>query len=62
MSCLFRGRPSPRRKYWEIRLIDQGISADDVRQIESYWKHELDKFQPNGLNEREVALFQLNFS
>ena len=42
---------------WEVRLIDQGVSVDDVRRRESYWQHELDTFQPNGLNEREVALF-----
>ena len=41
----------------EIRLIDQGVSVDDVIQRESYWQHELDTFRPNGLNEREVALF-----
>ena len=32
-------------------------SVDDVRRRESFWQHELDTFQPNGLNEREVALF-----
>ena len=42
---------------WEVRLIDQGVSVDDVRRRESYWQHELDTFQPNGLNDREVALF-----
>ena len=42
---------------WEVRLIDQGFSVDDVRRGESYWQHELDTFQPNGLNEREVPLF-----
>ena len=42
---------------WEVRLIDRGFSVDDVRRRESYWQHELDKFQPNGLNEREVSLF-----
>ena len=42
---------------WEVRLIDQGVSVDDVRWRESYWQHELDTFQPNGLNEPEVALF-----
>ena len=42
---------------WEVRLIDQGVSVDDVRRRESYWQHELDTFQPNGLNQREVALF-----
>ena len=34
-----------------------GVSVDDVRRRESYWQHELDTFQPNGLNEREVPLF-----
>ena len=47
---------------WEVILIDQGVSVDDVRRRESYWQHKLDAFQPNGLNEREVALFQINFS
>ena len=42
---------------WEVRLIDQGVRVDDVRRRESYWEHELDTFQSNGLNEREVALF-----
>ena len=42
---------------WEVRLIDQGVNVNDVRWRESYWQHELDTFQPNGLNEREVALF-----
>ena len=42
---------------WEVRLIDQGFSVDDVRRRESYWQHELDTFQPNGLNEREVPPF-----
>ena len=42
---------------WEVRLIDQGVSVDDVRQRESYWQHKLDTFQSNGLNEREVGLF-----
>ena len=43
------------------KLIDQGVSVDDDRRRESYWQNELDKFQPNGLNEREMALFKLNF-
>ena len=46
---------------WEsdgkVRLIDQGFSVDDVRRRESYWQHEVDTFQPNGLNEHEVPLF-----
>ena len=32
---------------WEVRLIDQGFSVDDVRWRESYWYYELDTFQPN---------------
>ena len=42
---------------WEVKLIDEGVSVNDVRQRESYWYYELDTFHPNGLNEREVALF-----
>ena len=42
---------------WEVRLIDQAENVDDLRRRESFWQHELDTFQPNGLNEREVALF-----
>ena len=42
---------------WEVKLIDQRVSVDDVRLRECYWQHELDTFQPNGPNEREVALF-----
>ena len=42
---------------WEVRLIDQSDSTEDLRKRESFWQHELDTFQPNGLNEREVALF-----
>ena len=32
-------------------------STEDLRKRESLWQHELDTFQPNGLNEHEVALF-----
>ena len=42
---------------WEVRLIDQSHSTEHLRKRESFWQHELDTFQPNGLNEREVALF-----
>ena len=52
MEGLHRGESD-----WEVRLIDQGVSVDDVRQRESYWQHKLDTFQSNGLNEREVGLF-----
>ena len=39
---------------WEITLIDQVESVDDLRRRESFWEYEIDTFQPNGLN---VALF-----
>ena len=42
---------------WEITLIDQTESVDNLRRRESFWQYELDTFQPNGLNERDVALF-----
>ena len=42
---------------WEVRLIDQSDSTEDLRKRESFSQHELDTFQPNGLNEREVTLF-----
>ena len=42
---------------WEIPLIDQAESVDDLSKRESFWQYELDNFQPNGLNERDVALF-----
>ena len=37
---------------WEVRLIDQSDSTEDLRLRESFWQ-----FHPNGLNEHEVALF-----
>ena len=42
---------------WEVRLIEQIDNVEDLRKRESFWQHELETFQPNGLNEREVALF-----
>ena len=42
---------------WEVRLIDKSDSTEDVRKRESFWQHELETFQPIGLNEREVTLF-----
>ena len=42
---------------WEITLIDQTDSVDDLKRRESFWQDELDTFQPNGLNERDVTLF-----
>ena len=32
-------------------------NVEDLRKRESFWQPELETFQPNGLNEREVALF-----
>ena len=42
---------------WEISLINQTDHVDDLRRRESFWLYELDTFEPNGLNERDVALF-----
>ena len=42
---------------WEVTLIDQRESVDDLRRRESSWQHELDIIQPNELNERDVTLF-----
>ena len=42
---------------WEITLIDQAESVDDLRRTESFWQFEFDTFQPNGLNELDLALF-----
>ena len=43
---------------WKVRLIDQTDNVEDHRKRESFWQHELDTFQPNGLNEtRSVSFF-----
>ena len=42
---------------WEVRLIDKTDNVEDLRKRESFWQYELETFQPNSLNEREVALF-----
>ena len=42
---------------WEITLIDQTDSGDDLRRRVSFWQYELAIFQPNVLNERDVTLF-----
>ena len=47
---------------WEVRLTDQTDDVEDLRKTESFWQHEMDTFQPNGLNEREVAFFTFNLS
>ena len=42
---------------WEVSLIDPTDNVQDLRKRESFWKHELETFELNGLNEGEVALF-----
>ena len=42
---------------WEITLIGQTDSVDDFMRRESFWQYELDIFQPNKFNKRDVALF-----
>ena len=42
---------------WGTTFIDETDSVDDLRRRESFWQYELDTFQPNGPNERDVALF-----
>ena len=45
---------------WSLKFeneIDQTNNVEEPGKRESFWQHELDTFQPNGLNEREVALF-----
>ena len=42
---------------WELRFIDHSDSTEDRRKRESFCQHEFNNFQPNVLNEREVALF-----
>ena len=40
-----------RESHWDVRLINQAESVDDLRRREFYWQNELDTFQPNGLYE-----------
>ena len=40
----------------EVTLIDQ-TNVEKLRKRGSFWQQELDTFQPNRLNERQVALF-----
>ena len=42
---------------WEITLIDQTKSVDNLRRKESFWQYQLNTFQPNRLNECNLALF-----
>ena len=41
---------------WEVGLIEQTDNLEDLRKRESFWQHELESFQPKGLNEYKVAL------
>ena len=52
-----KGIQSNNMSDWEITLIDQAESVDNLRRRESSWQYEFDTFQPNGLNECDVALF-----
>ena len=41
---------------WEITLIAQTESVDDLRRREPFWQYERNTLQPNWLNELDVAL------
>ena len=41
---------------WEVRIIDHCDTVEELRKRESFWQYELDTFQPNGLNEKEVSV------
>ena len=41
---------------WEIRLIDQAETVEDLRKRESFWQHELKTFQPHCLNECDLPV------
>ena len=43
-------------KDWVITLTDSAENVEELRKKESFWQHELNTFQPLGLNEREVPL------
>ena len=49
---------------WVIGKLPSFIkqSVDDLRRRESFWQYELDTFQPNGLNERDVVLLMCLFT
>ena len=42
---------------WEVKLIEQNNNVEELRKRASIWQNELDTFQPNGLNEHELAVF-----
>ena len=41
---------------WAVTLIDQAENEQSVRRKECFWQYQLNTFNPNGLNEREVTL------
>ena len=41
---------------WKIAIIDRAENVSELRRRESHWQHSLDKFIPNGLNERFVDI------
>ena len=43
--------------YVYTNIIDHTDNVEDLRKRKSFWQHELETFQRNGLNERDVALF-----
>ena len=42
---------------WEITLINQRDSVEDLWKGEFFWQYEINTLQPNELNECDVALF-----
>ena len=41
---------------WKISIIDSAENVFELRCRESYWQHRLDRFVPNGLNERFIGI------
>ena len=41
----------------EVMLINETNNVEEFRKRKCFWQHEVDTFQPNGLNKREMALF-----
>ena len=41
---------------WKITIVDRAENVLELRSRESYWRHRLDTFIPNGLNERVVGI------
>ena len=44
------------KKDWVITLLYSAENVEELRKKELFWQHELNTFQPLGLNEREVPL------